>query len=137
MTISPDSKHLAKSCGIKCNFVQNGFGRWVNREWLPYVTGLFPYKIYLPWHMKRECVKVDPVKNRHSLFFFSFFCFLAGSVEISNQFINFHYRPSFISFILFFITRYRNRNRKRKLSNTGRYFVDIWWFCQSKIFKFP
>ena len=52
--------------------------------------------------MKRECVKVDPVTNRHSLFFFfSFFCFLAGSIEISNQFINFHYRPSFISFIIF------------------------------------
>lgn len=30
--------NLPTSCGITCNFVKNGFGRWVNNEWLPYVT---------------------------------------------------------------------------------------------------
>ena len=33
------SINAEKACGITCNLLQNGFGRWVDGVWLPY-TGM-------------------------------------------------------------------------------------------------
>ena len=33
------SINTEKACGITCNLLQNGFGRWVDGVWLPY-TGM-------------------------------------------------------------------------------------------------
>ncbi|XP_068730190.1 uncharacterized protein [Montipora capricornis] len=46
-----DRSHVASkldlSCGIKCSFMWDGFGRWIGRNWKPYLKGQRP-----PWDNK-------------------------------------------------------------------------------------